>query len=133
MITRQGEDQYYLVTNAARRERDTSWIASQVEKWNAEQNGSVTFETLDDHALVALQGVPSLVPCRSTSSGRTGPEAAKVLTPFFDHELSLNTLRFGQAAIARYDASDLHVARSGYTGEDGFEVHRPLSLPALHD
>lgn len=64
---------------------------------------------------------PDLTPC-------TGPEAAKVLTPFFEHALSLNTLRFGQAAIARYDAADLHVARSGYTGEDGFEV---LSCPYL--
>lgn len=56
MITRQGEDAFYLVTNAGRREEDTAWMRKQLERWNGENGDAVELNEITDHALVALQG-----------------------------------------------------------------------------
>ena len=57
----------------------------------------------DDRALLALQG----------------PEAASVMAR---HCPKAAALAFMSATSAEFDGIDCHVSRSGYTGEDGFEI-----------
>ena len=52
-----------------------------------------------------------------------GPKSAEVLQTHTSHDLS--TLYFGQAAYMDVKGVQCHVARGGYTGEDGFEVRSP--------
>lgn len=96
---------YYVVTNAGRRAEDLAWITQQLEEFNKKNSSDVRFDVIEDKALVALQG-----PLAATALQGL---AAKV---------DLSKLYFGQSLNA--DIADLkcHVARSGYTGEDGFEV-----------
>jgi aminomethyltransferase len=94
------------VTNAGRRARDLAWIAAKLAEWRGDK---VEHEVLDGWGLLALQG----------------PEAARVLqglAPAFD----LGRLTFGKSAFVSVGGVELHVARGGYTGEDGFEVRLPL-------
>ena len=51
---------------------------------------------------------------------RTGPEAAQLLQLSTAYDLS--TLTFGKCAWMSVEGVNVHVARGGYTGEDGFEV-----------
>lgn len=56
----------------------------------------------------------------SDASWAIGPEAAaylQTLTSF-----NLQSLTFGRSAFVPLEGFNLHVARGGYTGEDGFEV-----------
>lgn len=55
-----------------------------------------------------------------------GPEAAaylQTLTSF-----NLQSLTFGRSAFVPLEGFNLHVARGGYTGEDGFEVRVVVSV-----
>ena len=53
MITKQTPEQFYVVTNAGRAERDIAWFRKQVAKWQGEP---VEFKVLENLALLALQG-----------------------------------------------------------------------------
>jgi len=50
----------------------------------------------------------------------TGPEAASYLQSLTSFDL--RQLTFGTSAFVPIEGFNLHVARGGYTGEDGFEV-----------
>jgi aminomethyltransferase len=63
----------------------------------------VKLEPIEDHALVALQG----------------PKAAAILAR---HCAKASALAFMTATPDTFDGVACHVARSGYTGEDGFEI-----------
>jgi aminomethyltransferase len=99
IVYRTAEDTYLLVLNASNLEKDLEWM---VEK-------SIGFEAAvknasDDFALLAVQG----------------PRALELLQKLGGTELS-DLPRFG---IADTQLADLPVraARTGYTGEDGFEI-----------
>lgn len=104
MVTRPGEpgteDQLYLVVNAAGKDADFAHINEQLQ-------GTATLQRARDHALLALQG----------------PQAASVMARFAP---ASGDLKFMNAAAMKVDGVDCYVSRSGYTGEDGFEI----SLPA---
>lgn len=110
VITKHTASAFYVVTNAGRRDRDLPWFEAKLAEWNASPRaaaGTVTLEVLDGWGLLALQG----------------PRAAEYLqglTPF-----DLRTLTFGHSAFVPVDGRRLHVARGGYTGEDGFEISIP--------
>jgi aminomethyltransferase len=58
-----------------------------------------------------------------------GPQAAQVLQSLTDYDLK--QLTFGKSAWVEFKEggfSKLHVARAGYTGEDGFEVRAVYCL-----
>ena len=117
IITKHSEDAFYVVTNAGRRDRDLAWFAEKINEWNADgsrsEKGKVEVEVLDGWGLLALQG----------------PEAAKYLQTLTSFDL--RSLTFGRSAFVPLEGFNLHVARGGYTGEDGFEVCPPLpALPA---
>ncbi|THH16851.1 hypothetical protein EW146_g3852 [Bondarzewia mesenterica] len=110
IITKHAEDAYYVVTNAGRRERDLAWFKQKLEEWNASERaagGKVEHEVLEKWGLLALQG----------------PHAAEYLQGLTSFDLQ--GLTFGKSAFVPIEGFHLHVARGGYTGEDGFEISVP--------
>jgi aminomethyltransferase len=92
----------FLVVNAARKDVDYAHIAARLPP-------QVRLEPKPERALLALQG-----PLAKDIIASISPEAA--------------TLGFMTGQLTRIDGFDCHVSRSGYTGEDGFE----LSTVAQH-
>jgi aminomethyltransferase len=93
-------DGLFLVVNAACKEADLAHLHDHL-------GASGSIEPLADRALLALQG----------------PAAAAVLSRFIE---GIAKLRFMSAVEVTIGGRQCVVTRSGYTGEDGFE----LSLPA---
>ncbi len=90
---------YFLCVNAANREKDYNWIAAH-NRFDA----SVVHSS-DNYTQLALQG----------------PRAAAILQPLTSADLSsLRTYRFTFGQVC---AVDCLIARTGYTGEDGFELY----------
>ncbi|KAF8959638.1 hypothetical protein BDZ97DRAFT_1906148 [Flammula alnicola] len=114
IVTKHASDAFYVVTNAGRRDRDLAWFKEKVEEWNSSdkgKDGPVEHEVLEDWGLVALQG--------------KGPEAASYLQSLTSFDLK--QLTFGTSAFVPIEGFNLHIARGGYTGEDGFEISIPPS------
>ena len=97
-----GEGSLYLVVNAGTKDGDFAYIAEQLK-------GVASLEPRPDRALLALQG----------------PAAAAVLAR---HSPGIDRLSFMKVARATVAGAPAIVSRSGYTGEDGFEI----SLEAIH-
>jgi aminomethyltransferase len=91
-----------LVVNAARKAIDFALVGERLP-------AGVRLRPLEDAALIALQG----------------PLAAPTLARLAPGE-GLESMRFMGARPARLAEADIFVSRSGYTGEDGYEI----SLPA---
>lgn len=98
MVTNYG-DCLYLVVNAACKEQDIAHLRAHL-------GDGVTLEELDDRALIALQG----------------PAAAGVLSRLAPQ---INEMVFMDSRIIDIDGAECYVSRSGYTGEDGFEISIP--------
>jgi aminomethyltransferase len=92
-------DRLFLVVNASRKEADFARIAAALP-------AGVTLHPLPDRALLALQG----------------PKAAEAIAPLAP---DLAGLAFMQVAETRIAGIPALVSRSGYTGEDGFEISIP--------
>lgn len=86
----------YLVVNAARKDADYKHIASQLPD-------GVELSPVEDLALMALQGPQAI-------------DVLRVLVP------GIEILPFMACHGATFDGGHLHISRSGYTGEDGFEL-----------
>lgn len=105
IIYRTGEHDYFLVINAACREIDLEWMRSRLS-----DDGSVVLtDHGNDYAAVALQG----------------PDAERILQSLYpDCHLPR---RNGIALLTQQEESvPSLVARTGYTGEDGFELFVPV-------
>ncbi|MFM7312257.1 MAG: glycine cleavage system aminomethyltransferase GcvT, partial [Cyanobium sp.] len=106
--TPQGElDEVVLVINAACAESDTAWIRSRLEP-----AGIVIEDRKGDGALLALQGPEAAARLQALS----GADLSGL--PRFGHR---DLLLSGEATGAAAGAP-VFVARTGYTGEDGFEL-----------
>ncbi|KAF2003212.1 glycine cleavage system T protein [Amniculicola lignicola CBS 123094] len=107
-------DKFYVVTNAACKEKDLAYLTKELDSWHSEsENPKVDWKVLDNQGLIALQG----------------PKAPEILSRVLDTQSvqALEKLYFGQcmrATIKGTDA-DILVSRGGYTGEDGFEISIP--------
>jgi aminomethyltransferase len=92
-----GEPAFYLVVNGATKWDDIGHLREHL-------SDEITLTYLDDRALLALQG----------------PEAAAVLERVMPG--AAGELGFMQSMEYAFDGGHLAIARSGYTGEDGFEI-----------
>lgn len=104
VVTRR-EDHMYVVVNAGRVDVDLPYFRQKI----AESGKDVSMEVIEDRSLIAFQG----------------PQAAAVLQRHTPYDLS--TLEFFYVADAAVEGIECQVSRSGYTGEDGFEVSVPTS------
>ena len=99
IVYRLADDRYLVVANAGNATVVSDALADRLEGWNA---------ILDDRSmatsLVAIQG----------------PAAAGILQPLTD--IALDDLRYYAIAEGAVAGIPAFVARTGYTGEDGFEV-----------
>jgi len=85
-----------IIVNAACKDKDFTHLKSQL-------SSRCDFRELPDHALFALQG-----PAAVTVIGKFSPQAVN--------------LKFMQACATEINDIPCHISRSGYTGEDGFEI-----------
>ena len=98
MIANRG-DHLFLVVNASCADQDIAHLQTL---------DGVTVEPITDRALLALQG-----PAAEAVLSRILPEAA--------------AMKFMDVAILPWAGVDLWVSRSGYTGEDGYEISVPAA------
>lgn len=89
----------YLVVNAGCKDADYAHIAANLP-------AGVTLKVEDSLALVALQG----------------PQAAEVLGTLIP---AVKDLAFMTFLATAFEGQHLHISRSGYTGEDGYEIAVP--------
>jgi aminomethyltransferase len=99
MVSNLGGERLFLVVNASRKDIDFRHLATHLPP-------GATLELHEDRALLALQG-----PMAATALGRLCPEAAAL--PFM-----------GAGPVTIAGAACL-ISRSGYSGEDGFEISIP--------
>lgn len=128
IITRISQDTFYVVTNAGCAEKDFVYLEEHLQRWHSKNSEKVTHEILD-RGLVALQGPKSAEILADVL--QLAPAFAKASEN--PSEL-IRKLTFGSSALlpltnSIHDFSDtIHIARGGYTGEDGFEISVPLEL-----
>ncbi len=99
LVYRLAAEEFLLVVNAANTASDLEWIVSQ---------RSADVEVRDvssEYALLAIQG----------------PAAEKILQPLTDVDLA--PLKYYRFADGEVDGRAAIVSRTGYTGEDGFELY----------
>lgn len=101
IITRWHQDYFFIVVNAACKQQDIEYFRQYLPS-------HIGIEELDQHALLALQG----------------PKAVTVM-----QRLSLEAiaLTFMHGCHTSLLGADCYVTRSGYTGEDGFEISVPAT------
>ena len=82
---------------------------------------------------ISYAPVPKSALMMTSKPGQTiGPASADLLQALTSYDL--RALTFGRSAFVPLEGINVHVARGGYTGEDGFEVSLPIHLllaPAL--
>jgi aminomethyltransferase len=111
LIYREAEDSYFVVVNAANTPKDFAWFSEQAKGMDV----SVVNESAD-WAQLALQG----------------PEAEAILQPLTD--LPLAAMKYYRFARGNVDGVPAIVSRTGYTGEDGFEVYvGPDAAPGIYN
>ncbi len=90
---------YMLIVNASNIEKDFNWLNSQI-------SGDVRLRDISpDTALLAIQG----------------PKAQKVLSEITAFDL--DSMKYYSWALTEIGGQELLFSRTGYTGEDGFEIY----------
>jgi aminomethyltransferase len=97
------DNEFLLVVNASNVDKDFSWVQQHAAGWDV----MVTNES-DSLGQVALQGRGSLA----------------VLQPLMDIDLA--AIQYYWFAFGAFQGQPVMIARTGYTGEDGFEVYCPV-------
>ena len=110
LVHKMADDEFLLVVNAVNRHKDFAYL----EDLARDREGVEVVDLSDDFAQIALQG----------------PLASEVLQPLTPQDLGeIKYYRFVQGEVAGQTAM---IARTGYTGEDGFEIYcAPETAPAV--
>jgi aminomethyltransferase len=98
MVTRPVDEDgtLFLVVNAACKQGDYDWIRQNLPH-------GIHLEEHQAHALIAVQG----------------PASEKVVASHCPDAAAMN---FMDAMASTFDGLEIHISRSGYTGEDGYEI-----------
>lgn len=98
-------ERFLLVVNAGNADRDREWLLAEMKQYNQKHGYDIQFTDISRHiAMIALQG----------------PKAVQVMDLISDGKASkIRRFRAGEVTILN---KRILVARTGYTGEDGFEI-----------
>lgn len=109
LIYRNALDDYFVVVNASNTDKDFAWFVQSAKGLDVDVRN-----VSPDYAQLAIQG----------------PGAEKLLQPMTDVQLGpMKYYRFGTGKV---DGVPAIVSRTGYTGEDGFEIYvAPVEAPRL--
>ncbi|WP_407307482.1 glycine cleavage system aminomethyltransferase GcvT [Desulfosporosinus sp. SB140] len=100
LVYRHDPDHFLLVVNASNTEKDFAWMLEQVKSFE------VSVENISDqYAQLALQG----------------PQAEKILQQLT--RVDLKSLKYYTFTYGEIDGVESLISRTGYTGEDGFEIY----------
>src|SRR5499425_1752878 len=103
IVHRLGEDDFLFVINAGTREKDISWVRENLQRFDC-----VVEDLSDAYTQLAIQG----------------PRAVDVVRKLTDTNLDgIKNYWFTHGVICGLE--DRLIARTGYTGEDGFEIYVP--------
>jgi aminomethyltransferase len=103
IVHRLGEDDFLLVINAGTREKDVSWVLENTKDFDC-----VVEDLSDTYTQLAIQG----------------PRAIDVMRKLTDANLEVvKNYWFTHGTVC--GLQDILIARTGYTGEDGFEIYVP--------
>jgi aminomethyltransferase len=106
IVHRLGEDDYLLVINAGTREKDINWVRENTKGFDC-----VVEELSDAYTQLAIQG----------------PRAQELLQNLTDANLGvIKNYWFAHGSVC--GLKNTLIARTGYTGEDGFEIYVPSDV-----
>lgn len=100
LVYRMKEGEYFLVFNAANIDKDVAWMEQHLEGYDVEFD-----HCSDRYSQLAVQG----------------PEAESVVEAVLN--IPVQDLKFYTAKYFEVNGEVLVVSRTGYTGEDGFEIY----------
>lgn len=100
LVYKMGEQLYFLVINAANIDKDMEWIMTSAEGFNVNID-----HCSERYGQLAVQG----------------PEAETVMEEVL--QIPCKDLVFYTAKTLNVDGVEVIVSRTGYTGEDGFEIY----------
>jgi len=107
IVHKLGENDYLLVINAGTREKDHGWVKKNVSQFHCHAD-----DIGDYYTQLAIQG----------------PKAVDVMRKLTDVDLStIKGYWFKYGTVC--NIPNTMVARTGYTGEDGFEIYVPSDVP----
>ena len=104
LVYRLGEDDFFLVVNAANTPKDFAWIEEHARGVDADVRN-----VSPDWGQIAVQG----------------PLAVRIVAPLVEGDIA--GLRYYAFTQARVEGAPCIVSRTGYTGEDGFEIYCPAA------
>jgi len=103
-----GDNKFLLVVNAANSDKDYEWIRSHIASFDVQvENAS------DAYTQLALQG----------------PDSLKILKPLT--EINLAEMKYFWFSWGKVAGEEALVSRTGYTGEDGFEIYTLSPNPGI--
>ena len=104
VVYRVNRSEVLICVNASNRAKDFKWISEHLPQ------GALATDESDDYAQIAVQG----------------PQAEVLIGQLTDTELSaIGRYWFAKGAVAGVECI---ISRTGYTGEDGFELYLPANL-----
>ncbi|MBT8421484.1 MAG: glycine cleavage system aminomethyltransferase GcvT [Gammaproteobacteria bacterium] len=101
-----GGNRYRLIVNAATRDQDLAWMRATAA------GRDVVINERSDLAMIAVQG----------------PDARAIAAPLLPNALGDAAMELGK--FEALQAGEIFVARTGYTGEDGWEIVLPPAAAA---
>ncbi len=104
LVYKRGDEDYFLCINAGNIDKDLAWMQEQ----SAGYEVSITNRS-DDYGLLALQGPKATAILQSLTGAKLG---------------TIRYYHFSEGTVAGIQCM---ISRTGYTGEDGFELYHPAS------
>lgn len=115
LVYRFAEDKLFLVVNAGTTEKDWEWISKNAERGMRNADSSTISNS--EFRIPQLRNASSEF-CQIAIQG---PDAVSILQKLTDTELA--PIKYYHFTKGKVDGVDAIISRTGYTGEDGFEVY----------